>query len=217
MLPETVLGFTVERGRLVGGDEDMPSLSEGIAMEHWREWAQGQHPPFYVRCQDAFDDRGIPFDHVRRLSGLGELWVDALAEAEGDVMDLAFSGAGRMVFWQHRMEADDLHDVLEAGELGVLGVDMDERRADLDAAIAMAAELELVLLVRGAPTGIADRLPQGEEAIDAYELHDGEGSWSWRLAQLSARPAEDEEEEEEAQEVPTEDPVDLSEGQRVPF
>ncbi len=216
MLPETVLGFTVERGQLVGGDPDLPSLNEGIAMEEWREWARHEHPPFYMRCQDAFNDIGIPFDHVRRLSGLGELWVDALAESEGDVMDLAFSGAGRMVFWQHRLEADELHDVLEGGELGVLGLDFDEKGTDLESAVAMAQELELVLLLRNPGPDIAGKLPEGEEAIDAYELHEQEGPWTWRLSQISARPSEEEEEEEE-QEVPDEDPVDLSEGQRVPF
>ncbi len=217
MLPETVLGFTVERGRLIGGEEDLPSLSEGIAMEAWRDWAEGEHPPFYVRCQDAFDDGSIPFDQIRRLSGLGELWVDALAESEGDVMDLAFSGAGRLVFWQHRLDADELHDMLEAGELGVLGVDFEERGSDLAAAVTMAQELELVLLLRGPPAAIVEELPEGEESIDAYQIHGQEGAWSWRLAKLTSRPVAEDEEEEEPQEVTREDPVDLSEGQRVPF
>ncbi|MGB0653786.1 MAG: hypothetical protein ACPGQL_11370 [Thermoplasmatota archaeon] len=220
MIPESLDGFRVLRGDLVDGPQPaLENLGHRDAVEPWTAWAhEGHRAPYFVRVLDAYEGWTLPLEEIRRLSRIGELWVDAKPESHEDLLDLTFSGASRVVLWQHLVSGEDLDDWLaETEQVGLVGVDLAEPGADLEAAITLVQEWQLGLIIKGdvAP-GV---LPEGEEAIDAYRLTNGEGAWSEHLQRLSMRPRDEEELEAENAGDP-DAPVeveDLSASQRVVF
>ncbi|MHB1262309.1 MAG: hypothetical protein ACYC2H_11410, partial [Thermoplasmatota archaeon] len=90
-LPESVPGFLVEAGRVVG--RNLPSLDGRESLGPWRA-AVGRKGPLFVRITG--DDLDV-LAHVRRLASVGELWLEAPLPSVDDALDLLVAGAARLV------------------------------------------------------------------------------------------------------------------------
>lgn len=86
---ERIPGFLVRAGRLPG--LDLPAIGDHGGLAAWRAHL-GKSEGYYLRF-----DGTLPLREVARLSRLGELWVDCGPLAAEDAVDLASSGAARIV------------------------------------------------------------------------------------------------------------------------
>lgn len=165
MLPDEMAGFVVHGGSIDTGARTL-ELADPDLVADLREWLGGESDPYYVR----FEGRGLPLDAVQRLSRLGELWVDAGPEDMGDVLDLAFSGAGRVVCDVGVVPDDDLEDTFAATDGGIVLAVAPAAKDRLGDAASWAEEHGVPLLARD---GVALRgIP---DTVHVYQATGGPG------------------------------------------
>ncbi len=177
-MPAEVYGFNLVGGGMVDGD--VPDLTENDPLPEWVPECRGRGPPFYVRLQDTHEGKSLPFGHVKRLSKLGEIWVDCRIEDPEDLLDFLFSGPTRIIMWRKDLQGDEEEWLDGLHEVGMIGIDA----KDLDWGLQVAQEYDLGLVVKG------DASRAEESELDVYEWHDdGDAPWRFRLEEVSSRPA----------------------------
>ncbi len=169
-MPERVKGLAIAAGHPLE-EPDLPSLDIPGSASAWREW-RGDGP-LYLR----FDEGDLPLDAVQRISQTGEVWVDARPKDIGDVLDLAFSGASRVVVEWGDLDEEDLEEAMEGMDLGLIIA------APADAIDKLPASIDVLLR--------SDAEAVMPEGVDVYRP---DGSDLRRVA--NGRPADVDGEEE---------------------
>ena len=153
VLPDRVPAFVVAAGRAVG--HDLPTLEFRQNLLPWRG-AIGGKGPFFVRLEA---DELSALDQVRRLSTVGELWLEAPLRDVDAALDLLVAGAARLVV---PMTHGDAEMVDAVGPSAIIAWDGQVPWAEVQAA---ALAHEVPVLARSAP-------PEGA-ACDVFRLGDG--------------------------------------------
>jgi hypothetical protein len=168
-LPERVPGFVVEAGRAAG--HDLPALDVRESLAPWRE-AIGGKGPFFVRIQA--DDLAV-IAQVRRISSVGELWLEAPLGSIDHALDLLVAGAARLVV---PIAAED-SEMLEA--IGPSALVAWDGRSPWPAAQAAALE-------HGVPV-LATHAPPDDAACDTFLIQaDGRDLALVRVASAPTPP-----------------------------
>ena len=165
-LPERLTGFVVEAGRAVG--HDLPAVDTRESLLPWRE-AIGGKVPFFARIHGSDLD---VLAHVRRLSTVGELWLEAPLGGVDHAIDLLVAGAHRLVVPIGEADAE----LLEAVGPSVL-VGWDGERP--------WGEAQAAALAHDAPV-LARQAPPSDAACDVFLLRERDGGL--RLERVASAP-----------------------------
>jgi hypothetical protein len=166
-LPERLTGFVVEAGRAVG--RDLPAVDARDSLLPWRD-AIGGKAPFFARVHGSDLD---VLAQVRRLSTLGELWLETPLGSIDHAIDLLVAGAHRLVVPVGQADAE----LLEAVGPSVL--------VGWDGATPWA-EAQAAALAHDAPV-LASRAPPADAACDVFLIR--ERADGPRLERVASAPA----------------------------
>lgn len=116
-VPERVPILRIRGGVPVGdGAPDLPSLRDRGSADAWAAWRGPEPGPVLLR----FEGGGDPVGMIQRVAQTGPVWVDADPDSVDDVMDLAFSGAQRVLVRWGALDEDDLDEAALGFEDGML-------------------------------------------------------------------------------------------------
>jgi hypothetical protein len=165
-LPERLTGFVVEAGRAVG--QDLPAVDARESLLPWRD-AIGGKRPFFARIHGSDLD---VLAQVRRLSTVGELWLEAPLGGVDHAIDLLVAGAHRLVVPIGEADAE----LLEAVGPSVL--------VGWDGATPWA-EAQAAALAHEAPV-LASHPPPADAACDVFLVRERDAGL--RLERVATAP-----------------------------